>query len=309
MSLSGKSELVISSSALALGGDYGLAFEGGRDEGGHRIVSLPVASASGRGDENQLASGESEKGSSDLRSSADRVSRMAFALGKLEAGEIVASQTQTHQFHRAEQRGNLWSRTLGRKSKPALPSRSRSTFQVAVEQSSLSGLGLDALLYYVPPFVRERCVSGMDMESLCEHRKVCVLFVVAQPEVIVVPFLPLCRERDLRGRCVACIICGASGQRLKSSFLATEVPRLLDRCENLAGSIRRKTEWQRWATLRSCKKCLAKLSTSPSAHMAELRARCDLAPLRSAMLGASFLRCLDPAIHPSFVDADARRLT
>jgi hypothetical protein len=201
MYLSGKSELVISRSALALCGDYDIAFEGGREEDGHRIVSLPVASASGRADEDQLASGVSERGSSDLRLSADRVSKMAFALGKLEAGEIVSGRT--HQGPRTDQRGNLWSRTLGRKSKPALPSRGKSTFQVAVEQSSLSGLGLDALLYFVPHFVRERCVSGMDLESLCEHRKVCVLFVVAQPEVTVIPFLPFCLHRTVLASLVA----------------------------------------------------------------------------------------------------------
>jgi hypothetical protein len=50
-------------------------------------------------------------------------------------------------------------------------------------RNSINRPGLEALLQFVPHFVRERCVSGMDLELLCEHRKVCVLFVIAQPEV------------------------------------------------------------------------------------------------------------------------------
>ena len=199
MPLAGKSELAIAASAIGLCSDITLRFEGVREEeGGRKCVSLPEAChASTRRQSESLAASSAKPDSAaansvvHLRSSASHVSRMALVLVKLEAGEDVVAgkrqQQQGLQFHWLW--GNWWSsmtRRGGSKSETALVPLAKSTFQTSVQQASLSGLGLDSLLRFVPHFVRERCVSRMSFEYLCEHRKVCVMFVVAKPEVMMV---------------------------------------------------------------------------------------------------------------------------
>eukprot|EP00951_Prasinocladus_malaysianus_P020694 scaffold169778_cov28-Prasinocladus_malaysianus.AAC.1 len=41
---------------------------------------------------------------------------------------------------------------------------------------------MDPLLYYMPSFVRDRCVSGEHLDMLAEHRHVSVLFLIGKPK-------------------------------------------------------------------------------------------------------------------------------
>uniref|UniRef100_A0A061RNJ4 Guanylate cyclase domain-containing protein n=1 Tax=Tetraselmis sp. GSL018 TaxID=582737 RepID=A0A061RNJ4_9CHLO len=48
------------------------------------------------------------------------------------------------------------------------------------EHAADAGAGLDALLRFVPWFVRERCLSGVKLDMLAENREVSILFVMGR---------------------------------------------------------------------------------------------------------------------------------
>ena len=175
MPLAGQSELSIGSSALAqLGGLVML--EDGRDHAGCKCIQLPVASVSNHDLEGLACSlPDSTAGT------AGRVARMAAALLILEAEE-AAKYRGTGSRVRLDI--TFTKPTRGSKSDPAAARSSENTQEELDLLALSSERGLDSLLQFVPRFVQERCIEGMDMESLSDHRRVCALFVVAHVQVI-----------------------------------------------------------------------------------------------------------------------------
>ena len=178
MPLAEQSELSIGPSALAQLGGLVMR-EDGRDHAGCKCIQLPVAPVS-----NPVLEGLT-RGASYLAgstaSTGDRVARMAAALAKLEAEEAVKNRGAGRRLRWDISLANTTCRS---KSDPAV-ARSAECTQEELDLPTLNSVrGLDSLLQFVPRFVQERCIEGMDMESLSDHRRVCVLFVVAHVQVI-----------------------------------------------------------------------------------------------------------------------------
>ena len=181
MPLAEQSELSIGSSALEHLGGLVMP-EDGRVQSGCKCIRLPVASVSQDALEG-LASRSSYHAGSTLARSADRVARMAAALVKLEAEDAAKNGETGGELQRVV----TFRKTATRRSKsdPGDVARSSQSTQEELGLPALgSERGLNSLLEFVPRFVQERCLDGTDMESLSDHRRVCVLFVVAHVQVI-----------------------------------------------------------------------------------------------------------------------------
>ena len=179
MPLAGNSELSIGSSALAhLGGL--VMREDGREQAGCKCIRLPMASVSNHALEGLACRASCHPGSKTART-ADRVARMAAALVKLEAEEAVKNGGKGDRIRR----DTTFAKQTARSSESdAAVARSAESTQEELDLPALgSEHGLESLLQFVPRFVQERCIEGMDMESLSDHRRVCVLFVVAHVQV------------------------------------------------------------------------------------------------------------------------------
>ena len=153
--------------------------EDGRVQAGCKCIQLPVAPVSNPVLEG-LTRGASYLAGSNART-VDRVARMAAALAKLEAEETAKNRGAGSRVRR-----DITFRKTTRRSKshPAIARSDESTEEESDLPVLSSERGLKSLLQFVPRFVQERCIEGMDMESLSDHRRVCVLFVVAHVQVI-----------------------------------------------------------------------------------------------------------------------------
>ena len=106
---------------------------------------------------------------------------MAAALVKLEAEEAVKNGGKGGRTRR----DTTFAKTARISESDAAVARPAESTEETLDLPALgSEHGLESLLQFVPRFVQERCIEGMDMESLSDHRRVCVLFVIAHVQVI-----------------------------------------------------------------------------------------------------------------------------
>ena len=180
MPLAGKSELSIASSTLAhLGGL--VMHEDGRVQSGCQCIQLPMASGSNHALEGLTCKASCSYDAGSTARAADRVARMAAALVNLEAEEAVKDGGTGGPVRRDISFG----KSARSNKSDAADAASDASSEEELDLYPLgSERGLDSLLQFVPRFVQERCVEGVDMESLSDHRRVCVLFVVAHVQVI-----------------------------------------------------------------------------------------------------------------------------
>ena len=177
MPLAGQSELSIGPSALAYLGDL-VNGDDGREQDGCKCIPLPTASVSSHALESWTCRASYYEGST--ARTADRVARMAAALVKLEEEDAAKIRAKGGPVRRE----NTFARTTRRRKSDSASARSTRSTDEGSDFSALgSEGGLDSLLQFVPRFVQERCIERVDMESLSDHRRVCVLFVIAHVQV------------------------------------------------------------------------------------------------------------------------------